>query len=52
LCGTGAAAGAALAKGASAIAPPIAATDNHGATYLTVFFTVLLPFWVAVLSYG
>jgi hypothetical protein len=43
LCGTGAAAEAALAKGAKAIAPPIAAADNHGATYFIIFFMVLLP---------
>jgi hypothetical protein len=43
LCGTGAAAEAELAKGARAIAPPIAAADNHRATYLIIFLRVLLP---------
>jgi hypothetical protein len=43
LCGTGNAAEAALAKGAKAIVPPIAVADNHGATYLIIFFMALLP---------
>ena len=47
-CGTGA--GAALARGARASAPPIAATDNHGATHLIVFLMVLLPFWICCIQ--
>lgn len=34
---------AALAMGARAIAPPIAAAANHGATYLIVVF-MMFPF--------
>jgi hypothetical protein len=50
LCGTGNAAVAALAKGARAIATPMAAADNHGAMYLMVFVMVLLPSRIAVIG--
>ena len=39
---------AALAMGASAIAPPIAAAANHGATYLIVVFMMFSRLLVAL----
>jgi hypothetical protein len=39
--------GAALATGAKASAPPIAAAANHGAMCAIVLFIVFSPVWVA-----
>jgi hypothetical protein len=41
----------ALAIGASAIAPPIAAAANHGATYLITVFMISPVCWVGLLRH-